>query len=185
LKEVLMTPLSTTAWVLHDLGLATSVGSTVFGKYALDPAVKEIGDRRERGRVLGRAWGRQKIFNSVSLGTMALTWFVGRMLRSGREVSSVARGLTIAKDVMVVAAVASGAATAVLGTLLDREIQRTGAPSEPGPNPPPRVARLQRAVSILSDINLAIGIGLIATTAILAMESGKSARWSFFSRRLP
>src|SRR4051812_24512345 len=157
-----MTPLSTTAWVLHDLGLATSVGGTVFGKYALHPAVKEIGDRRERGRGLGRARGRQKGFNSVLLRTMGLTWLIGRMLRTGREVSSAARGLTIAKDVMVGAAVATGAATAVVGTLLDREIKQTGAPIEQGPNPPPdtppRVARLQRAVNILGDVNLAVGI---------------------------
>src|SRR6185503_21013121 len=36
--EPMNATLSTTAWVLHDLGLATSVGGAVFGKAGLRPS---------------------------------------------------------------------------------------------------------------------------------------------------
>jgi hypothetical protein len=39
----------------HDIGLATWFGGTTFGKFALNPAVEAISERRERGEVLNRA----------------------------------------------------------------------------------------------------------------------------------
>src|SRR4051794_39401440 len=55
-RRCTMATASTTAWVLHDLGLAAGFGGTLFGKMALNPAVKEVRSREERGKVLDRAW---------------------------------------------------------------------------------------------------------------------------------
>ena len=37
-----MAKLSSAAWMVHDLGLATSLGGTLFGRVALQPALHQI-----------------------------------------------------------------------------------------------------------------------------------------------
>ena len=53
-----MVKLSTAAWVGHNLGLAAWFGGTLFGKLALNPSVRAISSREERGKVLNAAWNR-------------------------------------------------------------------------------------------------------------------------------
>ncbi len=48
--------LSSAAWVMHDLGLATNFGGALFGKVGLHPAVRQITSERERGEVVAEAW---------------------------------------------------------------------------------------------------------------------------------
>src|SRR4051812_42347776 len=43
-----MATLSSTGWIVHDVGLATSIGGAMFGKLALEPALDEVSDTRER-----------------------------------------------------------------------------------------------------------------------------------------
>ena len=69
---------STVAWMLHDVGLAAGFGGNLFGKIALNPAVKAISSQKERGKVLSKAWDGYKLVNAISVGTAAVTWFVGR-----------------------------------------------------------------------------------------------------------
>ena len=47
----MMSTLSTAAWAAHDVGLATAVGGTLYGRAALEPALHEIADPIERDRV--------------------------------------------------------------------------------------------------------------------------------------
>jgi hypothetical protein len=49
---------STPVRSLHKLGLGINLGGTFFGLVALNPTVKRVSDRRERGRVLNEAWTR-------------------------------------------------------------------------------------------------------------------------------
>jgi hypothetical protein len=42
----------------QDLGLAGLLGGTLFGRWALHPAVTSITDPRERGEVVNAAWRR-------------------------------------------------------------------------------------------------------------------------------
>ena len=65
-----MATLSTTAWVLHELGLAAGFGGNLFGQIALNPAVAEIQSKRERGKVTHVAWDRYKVVNGASLALM-------------------------------------------------------------------------------------------------------------------
>jgi hypothetical protein len=180
-----MATLSTTAWVLHDLGLAAGFGGNLFGQLALNPAVKAVDSNRERGKVTHVAWDRYKAVNTASLAAVAGTWLVGRTFLSGREVGRDARALTIAKDVLVFGAVASGIGAMILGGALDRAMQEptieTGLESET----PTRVRRLQKSVSALGTLNLVMQAAVLATTTILAMKSGKSSTWSFISKLLP
>ncbi|MEO6575299.1 MAG: hypothetical protein ABIP89_15745 [Polyangiaceae bacterium] len=183
-----MTKFSTTAWVLHDLGLAAGFGGNLFGQLAMNPAVKVIESKRERGKVTHAAWDRYKIVNGVALAAMAGSWLIGRTFLTGKEVGRDARATTRIKDLLVGGATVAGVGALITGTMLDRA--SGGAPviesgSEPAAETPSRVARLQAMVNAFGAARVLLEAGIVATTAILAMQSGRSARWSFISRLLP
>lgn len=184
-----MATLSTTAWVLHDLGLAAGFGGNLFGQMAFHPALGAIGEKRERGKVAHEAWSRYKLVNALSLGAMAGTWLAGRAFLSGREVGGASRNLVLLKDVLVGGAVVGGAVALVAGAMLDKEQRGAGQPiqtgSKPAPETPPRVANLQRITNVAGTANLVFNAAVLAVTTVLAMKSGKSSRWAFFSKLLP
>ncbi|MFT3765776.1 MAG: hypothetical protein QM820_09695 [Minicystis sp.] len=185
-----MAKLSTSAWILHDLGMAAGFGGTLFGKAALDPAVKAIGSREERGRVLDDAWGRFRVLDAVALGAMAATWWTGRKAFSGRRLGRSMRALVVAKDVLVGGAVVTGVANLVAGVVMHRAQQKHGAlPVQSGYQPsagtPKEAAAAERFLSIVGPINAALVAGAIGVNAALAQESGKSARWSAIANLLP
>lgn len=183
-----MGTLSTTAWALHDLGLAADFGGNLFAQVAMEPAVKVIEDKQERGKLTHEAWNRYKFVNGASLALMAGTWLVGRTLLSGKEVGRHARAGTLVKDVLVGGAALAGIGAIATGIMLDKA--SGGAPAietgaEPAPETSMKVASLQKLVNAFGNAKLVLEAGVVITTAILAMKSGRSARWSFFSRWLP
>lgn len=184
-----MTPaLSTTAWVMHDLGLATNFGGALFGKLALDPAVRAIPNREDRGRVLEAAWKGFNLFNMISLGTVAATWFTGRSMLSGREIDRSTHALVIAKDALVVSTLLTGIGAFASGIVLSRQ-GYSGLPVEDGYTPSvemPREAQIaHRATKLFGIANLVGAAGLVAITAVLAMKSSSSHRFGLISRFLP
>ena len=169
---------STTAWALHDLGLATSFGGSIFGKLALHPALKNISNAHERGEVIHAAWKRFSLVNLVSHGLFAATWLAGRGMLSGREVDRTTRNLVKVKDGLIAASLISGLTSMFAG-------ERGSEPSD-GEHHVATGSRPARQVSsVAGTINLlAIG-GILGVTAILAMKSGTSSKWSFISRFIP
>ncbi|MBV9945606.1 MAG: hypothetical protein JOZ69_02035, partial [Myxococcales bacterium] len=97
-----MATLSTTAWVLHDLGLATGFGGSLFGKMALHPAAGAASSKEERGRIVNAAWRTYAPVNLLGHVAFALTWAIGRKMLSGRSLGRTARALVLAKDALVV-----------------------------------------------------------------------------------
>lgn len=184
-----MATLSTTAWVLHDLGLAAGFGGNLFGQLALNPAVRAVDSKRERGKVTHLAWDRYRAVNAASLAAIAGTWLVGRTFLSGREVGRTSRRLTQLKDVLVAGAVIGGVGAMVAGTLLDRAMKQGDlaieSGHEPAPETSPRVRRLQRIVNTLGVLNIGFQAAVMATTSVLAMRAGASTKWSFLSKLLP
>jgi hypothetical protein len=184
-----MATLSTTAWVLHELGLAAGFGGNLFGQIALNPAVAEIQSKRERGKVTHVAWDRYKAVNGASLALMAGTWFAGRTMLSGREVGRTSRALTITKDALVGAALVSGIGSMIFGRMLDQEMAVSNEPIQSGSRPAAetrkRVADLQRLTNGLGRANVVMNAAILAVTTVLAMKSGRSNKWSFVSRLLP
>lgn len=173
-----MATLSTTAWVLHELGLAAGFGSTLFGQLALNPAVGAIQSKRERGKVSHLAWNRYKAVNGTSLLLMAGTWYAGRALTKGsRRGDRASRTLTITKDVLVGAALVSGLGAIVFGRLLDRETEVSNKPLEAGSRPSwetrNRIQVFQRATNGFGRANVIMDAAVLAVTGILAMKSGK------------
>ncbi len=184
-----MATLSTTAWVLHELGLAAGFGGNLFGQLALNPAVETIQSKRERGKVTHVAWDRYKAINGASLVMMAGTWFAGRALLGGREVSRSARALTITKDVLVGGALVGGVGALVLGRMLDQQIAASNEPIQFGSRPAAQtresVAKLQHLTNTVGRINVFMNAAVLAVTTVLAMQSGKSTKWSFVAKLLP
>jgi hypothetical protein len=192
-----MSTLSTAAWAAHDVGLATAIGGTLYGRAALEPALHEIADPAERDRVSTSAWQRFTWLNLAAHGVYAATWFVGRSMLSGREVSSTARGLTRFKDGLVIAGLVTGIGTAVLGRMLGKCEQRGEGPAQArevggaartvagGTAQAERTVALQRAVGGLGIANLIANIATLGITAALAMEGSRSPRFAARSRYLP
>ncbi len=184
-----MAKLSTSAWILHDLGMAAGFGGPLFGKAALDPAVKTIRSPEDRGKVLDSAWRRFDKVDLVALGLMAVTWWTGRKAFTGRRLGRSIRGLVIAKDVLIGSAVVSGIATMIAGSVLHKERQRGALRLESGYEPtagtPSRAKSAQRFLNVMGPLNTALVAGVIGVNAALAQESGKSGRWSAVSRLLP
>ena len=176
-----MTTLSSAAWAVHDVGLATAIGGSLFGKAALEPALDEISSPRERDRVSTDAWRR---FSWVKLGAhvaFAAPWFIGRTMRDGSEVSARASALTRAKDVLVGVSVVTGIATHFIGLELGKRSDRGQGP-EQGEK---KSKLLERIVATLGSINTLANVGVMGVTSFLAMEGSKSAKFALSSRKLP
>ena len=177
-----MATLSTTAWVLHELGLAAGFGGNLFGQIALNPAVAEIQSKRERGKVTHVAWDRYKTVNGASLALMAGTWIVGRTMLgglSGREVARTSRALIVTKDVLVGGALAGGIGAMVVGRMLDREMTISNEPLHSGSRPAAetrkRVADLQKLTNGFGRLNVVLNAAVLAVTTVLAMKAGRSS----------
>jgi hypothetical protein len=181
--------LSSTALVLHNLGLATGFGGTLFGKIALNPAVKVIDRKEERGQVANAAWNGFNIVNAVSVGTAALTWLIGRSKLTGKEIDNETRGLVIAKDVLLGATLALGAANIFSGASLAAQAPDGAVPTEDGDTPsietPSKARKLMKAIDVMGIVNIAAMAGVIGITALLNMRAGASTKWSAVARFLP
>ncbi|MBV8757290.1 MAG: hypothetical protein JO257_08455 [Deltaproteobacteria bacterium] len=178
-----MAKLSSAAWIAHDVGLATAIGGTLFGREALHPALREgIADPDERDRVADAAWRKFSWVNLAGHIAMASTWFAGRTMLSGREVDRTSRPLTVAKDALIVASLATGAASVVIGRILGAKVRNDEQPTMQDRE---QVETLRRAVGAVGLVNLAANIGILGVTAALAMQAAKSPKFSFWSRLLP
>jgi hypothetical protein len=174
--------------MVHNVGLATSIGGMMFGREALEPALAEIGDRRERNRVEAVAWRRFSWLNLAGHVAVAATWIVGRSMMGGRSVSSTARTLTLVKDGLIVASLATGLSSMILGRALGARSEHDSgiATSSTGRSEDaPGTERLRRAVRALGRANLAANLGIAGVTTALSMEAGQSLPFSVLSRRLP
>lgn len=183
---------SGSAWVLHDLSTAVAFGGAVFGKLALDPAVRLISSPRERAKVLSAAWGGYNILNAIATGAAGATWLAGRAMLSGREIDRKARGLVIAKDVLIGTSVATGAACIAGNIIMAKDTMAGGAASEAGGGATRgeaegagKRAGLKRFFQVVGTANLLALAGVIGVTTVLAQKSGQSAKWNILSRFLP
>lgn len=189
-----MTTLSSAGWVAHEVGLATSIGGTLFGRTALMPALGAITSPQERDQVSAEAWQRFSWINIASHLAVAVPWFIGRSLLSGREVTREARSLTVAKDILVGASLITGISSVLLGRRLGKRSDEGFGPAEMRDRISPEgeaegeaatTRKLQRTVGTLGMLNLAANIGIAGVTALLAMQGSRSARFGFISRLLP
>ena len=176
----------------HDIGLATWFGGTMFGKYALNPAVEVISERRDRGKVLNTAWNGYNALNAAGLGAAAVGWAGARFTETNPvRLSTTENALSLAKDGLMVAAVATGVVNGVQGARLARQARDGAVPIEsgtdPAPETPQQAATIQRSLDVLGNINVGVGAALLAVNAILAQVnySRPTARRALLRRSNP
>lgn len=186
----MLTPtVTTSAYVLHNLGLAAGFGGSLFGRVALNPSAKLIADKQDRGRIVNASWNGYNIINAVGLGTSALTWWLGRSRISGRIISPSARKLVIAKDVLMGATLVSGLINLIGGSFLAKRTFQEGVPLESGSRAaneaPEDVKKATRLVNQLGIFSLVTMAGLIGVSTWLDNQAQTSTRWNFLARLLP
>jgi hypothetical protein len=182
-----VTKLSTTARVAHNLVLAVCFGGTLFGKVAFNPSVGVIRSKPERGKIGGTTWNRFNALNTASFVLAAATWLPLRYGFPGEKPDRRVRNLVRAKDALMGIAGCTGLTVLVFQIVLYRQAPQGAVPLETGGVPAPeaseRASRLQRAVSALGSLHIALFAGLIALTTMLSAEAGQSANQSDLTRQ--
>ena len=163
------------ARVAHDLGAAGLLGGSLFGRFALHPAVGGIRDKAERGKVVNAAWRRYGTINALSLAAVTAGWLSARAtetrpaLLSRREES-----LSRAKDGLLAAVAVIGIATGWSGVRFSRLAPGGAVPLEDGDTPAYETtregARLKRRLNRLGALTTAAEVGFVAVNAALAQE---------------
>jgi len=166
------------ARVAHDWGLASWLGGSMFGKFALNPAVRKIDDKRERGMVVNAAWNGYNVINGLSLASVGLGWAAARFTETRPDrLTERERKLALAKDGFTLAALGSGIASGVQGAKLARQAPDGAVPIEGGTKPasdtPPEAARAQRSLNGLGLANIGAGVGLVVVNALMS-QAGHS-----------
>lgn len=160
----------------HDIGMAGLLGGTLFGRLALHPAVTEIRDPVERGKVVSAAWRRYGTINSLSLAAVVGGWLPARLGETSADHLS-ERELRLArlKDAMVGAVAVTGIASMVAGIRFSRSAPDGAVPLLDGDHVTPTATALQQRrklrVNALGVASLAADLGLAATNAALAQEN--------------
>jgi hypothetical protein len=168
--------LSSAGRAAHDIGLAALLGGNLFARVAMHPALGEIGDERERGRVLNRSWRRYGTVNSLALASVVGGWAGARAsetapgLLSDRE-----RKLATAKDIAVGAVAVTGIASAVAGIGFARTAPSGAVPMQDGDEPAgdasDEASRLKHAASALGWLHLASAVSLASVNAALSQTN--------------
>ena len=156
---------------LHDVGLASWLGGAMFGKFALNPAVQVIPDRKQRGKVSNAAWNGYNVVNSLGLGTAAAGYLAARATElAGPRQTSTEKALTRVQDGLMATAVVTGILNGIQGARLARQAPEGAVPIEtgtkPAPETPKSAARIQRSLGVLGNLNILTGIGLVAVNGI-------------------
>ncbi len=178
-----MDKLSTPTRVAHNLGLAACFGGTLFGKVAFIPSLSLIGSKTERGKVGGTTWNRFNALNAASFVLAAATWLPQRFGLTGERRHLRMRNLVLAKDVLMGVTGSVGLSVLVLQIVLYRQAPKGAVPLETGGVPAveasDRASWLQRAVSVLGSVHIALFAGIVAlTTMLFRAEACQSANQS-------
>ncbi len=165
------TAISPAKSTLHELGLALAMGGTYFGKFHLDPSVKVISSRVERGQVIAAAWGSFLLSDVLGLGIGVATWLGERSRLLRQRAPSSLRSLVRLKDVLLGTSLLAVAANVLSASLLLREVPGTAIPVETGltaaPEATPRMVRLQRAMTVTSFLHLVSTAGALGVSTLL------------------
>jgi hypothetical protein len=160
----------------HDVGVGAILGGNLFARVGMHPALRQISDRRERGKVVNRAWARYGAVNGLSLAAILAGWAGARADEaSPRMLSPRERRLALVKDGAVAAVAATGLAAAIEGMRFARSEPGGAVPlesgSEPGPDTPPAEARLKRTLNVLGGAYLVSALALVGANAALAQSN--------------
>ena len=165
--------LANTTRAAHDVGLAAWLGGAMFGKFAHNPALRRISSRPERGAVANAAWNGYNVVNMLGLGAAAAGWAAARATETRPDkLSPPERRLSLAKDGLMAASVATGIINGIQGARLAKLAPDGAVPvetgTEPAPETPPQAAKIQKSLGVLGTLNIASGAALVAVNGMLA-----------------
>lgn len=160
----------------HDIGLAAILGGNLFARVGMHPAVAEVSDPRERGRVVNRAWARFGVVNGLGLGAVLAGWLGARVVEARpRDLSARERPIAVAKDAAVAALTASGVASMVTGMRFARMEPGGAVPLEDGDHTAAqateREAKAKRALNVIGAVNLVSAATLATANAALGQAN--------------
>jgi hypothetical protein len=159
------------AW--HDVGVGTLVGANLFAQVGWHPALREISDERERGKVTNDAWRRYGAVNAVALVGIVTGWLGARAFETQSDkLTERERRIATAKDALTGVIATSGIASAVLGTRFYGMSEEGAVPLRDGDTPSghasTEAARTKRVLSALSRVQLAAALTLGVVQAGMA-----------------
>lgn len=184
-----MAKLSSTA-IVQDLGLAASIGGTLFGRVALQPALYKIALPEERDLVSAAAWRRFAWVNLLAHTALASSWLIERRMLGRTLMSSRARSLATVKDLLVATSLATGVTSILLGNRLGtRGIQGRGPQAVKAgerfgysAQDITRTQAITRTVGLLGIANLIANTAIAVVTRMLATERKLPARLARLAR---
>ena len=160
----------------HDIGLAGLLGGNLYGRLALHPAVAQISDPAERGKVVNAAWRSYGTVNSLSLVAVTAGWLGARAAEaSNARLSPAERRLAVTRDVLLGAVALSGVATAIEGVRFARSAPGGAVPLTDGDTAASgatdKQAKAKQRLNVLGLVTLATEMALVGVNAAFNQES--------------
>jgi hypothetical protein len=167
-----MAQASTPVRSLHKMGLGICLGGTLFGLIALNPSVKRISDKRERGRVLNEAWMRFQTIGTLAMGVTVAMWRLGGLKRAESDLDPTLAGI---KNILLGGALVTSVASALVGMRIARQAPEGATPvesgTEPAPETPEEAARSQRLSAFLGVATVAQVAGVLGLSSALEIQA--------------
>ena len=168
---------STPVRSLHKMGLAINLGGTLFGLIALNPSVKRVGDKSERGRVLNEAWMRFQTVGTLAMGLTVATWRLGGLKEAEGDLDATLAGL---KNILLGGALVTSVASAIAGRRIARQAPEGDTPVESGAEPasetPEEAARSQRLSAFLGAATVALVAGVLGLSSALEVRAVETSK---------
>ncbi len=160
----------------HDIGLAGLLGGNLFGRLALHPAVAEISDPAERGRVVNAAWRHYGTVNSLSLAAVTVGWLGARAEEaSSKHLTDAEQRFAVARDVLLGAVAVSGLATAVEGIRFAKSAPDGAVPLEDGDHAAiqatSKQTKLKQRLNALGLVTMASELALVSVNAAFNQQT--------------
>jgi hypothetical protein len=162
----------------QDGGLAALLGGNLFGRFAMHPALSDVSDESERGKVLNHAWRRYGNVNSLGLLGVVAGWLSTRGSQSGALWTSPdQRTLILAKDIAVGAVAVTGLASAAGGISFAHQASEGAVPMADGTqtnsDTPSRARSLKRIVNVLGSLGLGAELLLLSVNVLLSRNAAR------------
>jgi hypothetical protein len=158
--------------VAHDVGLGAILGGNLFARIGMHPALREVSDPRERGKVVNAAWRRYGTINSLALAALIAGWAGSRVGEADREgLSERECALRTARGAALAAVAVTGVAAGIQGVRFSGMEPEGAIPLEDGSEPEAGASRgesrAKRRLNLLGALHLASALTLAGVNALL------------------
>jgi uncharacterized membrane protein len=161
---------------IHDIGAAVWFGGTLMGTLAMNPAVEVLDDPEERGKMVDEGWALFQPWAAAGL-LGALISHVAIRRGGPKNASGTYKTAAALKDVLMVSAVVSSVASMALGEYAMHQEPDAYTPIEDATTPTEgtsfETAQAQSGLTVASWVQLASGLGIFITNAIMSAEREK------------